>query len=541
MCFRFQKSVCLLLASLVACIACYSPLAFGEDPPTQVVQQSEWEARIEAALDAKGEWAFVDAPLSDVCAAIQEELGIDVVLDVKALEDFGIDSGTPITRSLGGISNRSFLNLLLSETELTYTKHLGALWITTPEKAEARLVTKVYPVGDLLGRDPTLVESQRDHSLLLQTIQANIAPDSWDNVGGPGAIEGIHNAIVVSHTYDIHEQVAELFTVYRDIIADSAAADAQQTLYMLGEDDSSTAIRQALDQPFTAEFKDESLKEVLKSISNKLRIPIVIDIHALEDFGIDSATPISAKFTETRLRFALERILSEMELTYIIRDEVLIITTPSKAEEALLIGLYPVRDLVEIGDDSSIEPRCVRCDFDSLISVIMSTIAPDTWGAVGGPSSIGTLLPVPTIVIAQTQDAHEEIVELLTNLRAAKQSESARTTANEEVDPTALIVRSYPVYAAYNAPDEIVKLIMRASEPGTWDEEAGTFVQGLGMAIVVKHNASGHRQVQKLLSQLGVWSPAGHGRKGFGGGAVPVVGGLQVTPSGERPSPGGFF
>jgi hypothetical protein len=529
--FRSQGSVCLLVACLTAGIACDSQHAFGEDPATHALPQVEWEARIEAALNAKGEWEFAEGPLNEVCSAIQEKLGIEVVLDVKALEDFGIDSRTPITRSIGGISNRSCLRLMLRDLELTFTTRLGALWITTNEYAESQLVTKVYPVGELLGRDETRGEAPPDYSLILQAITGNIKPDSWGVVGGPGAIEGIHDSIVVSQTSDVHKLVAELLAAYRVIISnDQENADEKHSAILLGQQEVNASIRHALDQPFTAEFKDVSLMDVIDFASEKAGIPIVIDVHALEDFGIDTSVPITAKFTETPLHFALKRLLNALELTYIIRNEVLFITTPEQAEESLLIGLYPVRDLVEIGDDSLIEPLGARCDFDSLTNVIQSTIAPDSWDEVGGPSSIEVLLPVPTIVILQMQHVHEQISELLVQLRAARNLEAARSVGKEVVDPAALIVRTYQIYPVLSGPDEIVKLIMRASEPGTWDDAAGTFVQGLGMSIVVKHNVSGHRQVQKLLSQLGVSSPVNRGGKKAGGGGV-------VAPSGGG---GGF-
>ena len=68
-------------------------------------------------------------------------------------------------------------------------------------------------------------------------------------------------------------------------------------------------------------------------------------------------------------------------------------------------------------------------------------------------------------------------------------------------------------------PDEIVKLVMRAFKPGTWDDEEGTFIQGLGTSIVVKHDANVHREVQKLLTQLHLLGPFPHGtQQGFGGG-----------------------
>ena len=39
-------------------------------------------------------------------------------------------------------------------------------------------------------------------------------------------------------------------------------------------------------------------------------------------------------------------MLRDMELTYIIKDEVLLITTPEKAESELVTKVYPVADLV---------------------------------------------------------------------------------------------------------------------------------------------------------------------------------------------------
>jgi general secretion pathway protein D len=56
-------------------------------------------------------------------------------------------------------------------------------------------------------------------------------------------------------------------------------------------------------------------------------------------------------------------------------------------------------------------------DFDTLIQLITSTTQPDTWDEVGGP---GAVEPFPTnlsLVISQTQDVHEQIADLLEQLR----------------------------------------------------------------------------------------------------------------------------
>ena len=46
------------------------------------------------------------------------------------------------------------------------------------------------------------------------------------------------------------------------------------------------------------------------------------------------------------LRSALRLMLKELSLTYLIKDEVLLITTPEEADNQLSTKVYPVADLV---------------------------------------------------------------------------------------------------------------------------------------------------------------------------------------------------
>lgn len=56
-------------------------------------------------------------------------------------------------------------------------------------------------------------------------------------------------------------------------------------------------------------------------------------------------------------------------------------------------------------------------DFDTLIDLITSTIAPTTWDAVGGPGSIEGFPTNLSLVVSQTQEVHEQIADLLDQLR----------------------------------------------------------------------------------------------------------------------------
>ena len=111
------------------------------------------EQRILTALDEKTELDFAETPLKDVMDYIKERHKIEVQFDQNAMKNANppIDpSQTLITRSLKGVTLRSALKLILSEYNLTYVVKDEVLKITSKDEADKVLVTKVYPVGDLV-------------------------------------------------------------------------------------------------------------------------------------------------------------------------------------------------------------------------------------------------------------------------------------------------------------------------------------------------------------------------------------------------------
>lgn len=56
-------------------------------------------------------------------------------------------------------------------------------------------------------------------------------------------------------------------------------------------------------------------------------------------------------------------------------------------------------------------------DFDTLIELVTTTIAPDSWDEVGGPGAVEAFPTNLSLVVSQTQDVHEQISDLLDQLR----------------------------------------------------------------------------------------------------------------------------
>lgn len=95
---------------------------------------------------------FEETPLDEVVDYLKEFHGIEIQLDTKALDEVGIGSDTPVTSRVRGISLRSGLRLMLKAIDptLTYAIQNEVLMLTTREAAEENLVTRVYPVADLV-------------------------------------------------------------------------------------------------------------------------------------------------------------------------------------------------------------------------------------------------------------------------------------------------------------------------------------------------------------------------------------------------------
>ena len=108
-------------------------------------------------------------------------------------------------------------------------------------------------------------------------------------------------------------------------------------------------ISDALTSPLKStglDFTEEPLESVVNFLQDEYDIPIQLDTPSLEDAGLTVDEPVTVNLKNITLRSALRLMLKRMQLTYVIRDEVLMITTPEEAEADLIAKVYPVADLV---------------------------------------------------------------------------------------------------------------------------------------------------------------------------------------------------
>lgn len=381
----------------------------------------ENEERIAGVLAEISSLEFLDTPLEEAIDAISKRLNIQVKVDGPALEDFGIGLDTPITVHVDAIPLRSALNLLLKPLDLSWSIQNGVLLVSTVEELETKLTTKAYPVGDLTKIVVDDVESHAYKSLI-DVVTATIEPDSWDRIGGPGSIKGLYGALVVSQTREVHEELDRLLKGLRSIHRGLQAEPRRVPPQLLLGGVAAPQIRAVLSQPMTAEFREVPLAQAIHQLQELRDIPILIDVPALEDFGIGTDTPVTLKqFRDLPLSSILHFLLSDLDLTWVVEDDVLMITTTEEAESKLQIGLYPVGDLVgPLAASETADCWGNSCDFDSLVETITASIGPDSWDSVGGPGAIAGVMRPPVLVVAQTEQVHTSMNTLLRELRRVR-------------------------------------------------------------------------------------------------------------------------
>jgi hypothetical protein len=171
-----------------------------------------------------------------------------------------------------------------------------------------------------------------------------------------------------------------------------------------------TAIDGMLDQPLEQplEFHETSLRAVIDRFREVAGIDVLIDGRGLEDAGLDLDTPITARLPAgLSLAAALDVALREADLAWIVRDDLLEVTTPEHAETRVLVRVHDVPDLAATADG-----------LFALIDLVTTAVAPETWKSEGGPGAI--VLDSTAIVVSQTWQVQRQVAGFLEVLRRLK-------------------------------------------------------------------------------------------------------------------------
>jgi hypothetical protein len=171
------------------------------------------------------------------------------------------------------------------------------------------------------------------------------------------------------------------------------------------------AILKVLSSPMEAEFNNATFGDVIDYLRKKLKVDITVDKRALTELNIsESDTTISLKMRSS-VRTILKRLLADLNMTYVVKDETILITSQARAKEMTTTRTYYLGDLVAVLDvrlDPVTSYLLMAQRANQLINMITSSIDPQSW-KVNNPDAVGTIVFDPrtmAVVVKQTAEVH---------------------------------------------------------------------------------------------------------------------------------------
>jgi hypothetical protein len=337
-------------------------------------------------------YAFDQTPLSQALQELASQHSVPVYLDVAALRGSAVTANTPITASGSNERLDKALANVLADSKLVWTISDDVLFVTTEPSESSMLETRVYAV----------LQPVRNVGPLIDQLTRTVAPESWEQVGGPGSIEAWPGgALVVAHTLRRHLEIEQAFgKALRPIVA--PAAKPRQV--PAGGRSNPLA---ALQQPSGCDFHETRLDDAIESLAKQHRVAIRFDQESVSNEGISLDRPVTLSLPPVSLESTLNLLLRQLHLTWTVREDSLVIISIQDEENYLLPITYNIADLrMALGND-----------IDILRDVVSSCIDAGTWDLVGGPGSIELGQQAGALQIRQTFKNHRKIERLFDDLR----------------------------------------------------------------------------------------------------------------------------
>ena len=166
----------------------------------------------------------------------------------------------------------------------------------------------------------------------------------------------------------------------------------------VGESETDQRIHSTLQDETSQNFADTPLDEAVRVLSDSHDIPMLIDKVALEEIGLTADTPVDISLRRVSLHSFFRLMLRDLDLTYMVKDEVLQVTTLESAEQNLETRMYHF-------------PELLAAKTDKVVAALQSAVEPDTWEALGGPSMISTIDHV--WIVSTRSDVHQDVEDFL--------------------------------------------------------------------------------------------------------------------------------
>ena len=416
---------------------------------------------VKKSADLKG------ATISEVAAWLEKECQVEVVVNKRAIEDIGMLATDPVGEEFTDTPVYQFLDRLRLN-ELAWYLDDNVLHITTINESESQLEMITYNAGDLL-------DAGYEMDRLVETITTTLEPDMWEELGGPGVVNAIGDVLFVRQTPLVQRKLQGLLSALRQHGRRTFIYDPPQH----------QRIREQLQKPITVELDNVALSDAAQQIGEIAGIDIRLDVRALRDVAIRERTPVSVGLANTSADTVLKALLQDLDLTWVLRDGVLWITTLTEAETDLTTAVFDVRDLCV--DDS---------ESDALIEALTSQSAED-WEDLGGPGSIAAP-KAGVLVVSNREELLNEVLNLLEAYRTALRGSKRREVKGE--DPNEVITVYYRMQA--DVAQGLAVVLRQLVQPETWKSEVRPD------AVGTIFNTASNNEISTATNKKGEAQPA---------------------------------
>jgi hypothetical protein len=174
--------------------------------------------------------------------------------------------------------------------------------------------------------------------------------------------------------------------------------------------DKERAIIRALNAPITIDLKDgATFQNVIDYLQEKMGVTIIVDKQALDEAMVTYETPVKLNLPKVATKTVLKKLLADFNLTYVVKDEAIQITTVERARDMLTTRIYYLGDLAAVVNPNLppyITQYQTALNLKSIIDLIQSTIEPKSWDINGGPGTIVFNPATMSLIVKQSAEIH---------------------------------------------------------------------------------------------------------------------------------------
>ncbi|MEX0938523.1 MAG: hypothetical protein WDZ59_11740 [Pirellulales bacterium] len=210
-------------------------------------------------------------------------------------------------------------------------------------------------------------------------------------------------------------------------------------------------VMKALSGPAIADFIESPLVEVLSFLEHQHGVQFYLDIHA-----VPRDAPVTNDLRDVSLETLLDFMLRDLNLTYVVRGGVIVVTSRDEAEEMLEVRVYDVGDIIANYEAGVAAPQQQRPEnparqlapagaenafaepaggggfgaaggrapenvaMNNLIDLVATAIEPDGWQENGGLGTIRSFQSA--LVVTQSEPVQRKVQDLLEGLRGVSRN-----------------------------------------------------------------------------------------------------------------------